>query len=73
MWLMKTLLTSGCTNQRGAGHDGWIVNVNHDVMLNPDSEYERFQPADDLYPTQCVEMLLDGKEWSNASITFNKE
>ncbi|WP_420106960.1 hypothetical protein, partial [Escherichia coli] len=20
MWLMKTLLTSGCTNQRGAGH-----------------------------------------------------
>ncbi|MER1306180.1 hypothetical protein KJR70_19420, partial [Klebsiella pneumoniae] len=21
MWLMKTLLTSGCTNQRGAGHD----------------------------------------------------
>ncbi|TBP54764.1 hypothetical protein EXT83_14280, partial [Klebsiella quasipneumoniae subsp. similipneumoniae] len=22
MWLMKTLLTSGCTNQRGAGHDG---------------------------------------------------
>ncbi len=29
MWLMKTLLTSGCTNQRGAGHtigDG-ITNV----------------------------------------------
>ncbi|WP_224146698.1 hypothetical protein, partial [Klebsiella aerogenes] len=22
MWLMKTLLTSGCTNQRGAGHNG---------------------------------------------------
>ncbi|PLM67868.1 hypothetical protein CWM85_04745, partial [Klebsiella michiganensis] len=21
MWLMKTLLTSGCTNQRGAGHN----------------------------------------------------
>ncbi|ROU09079.1 hypothetical protein EB837_25710, partial [Kluyvera ascorbata] len=21
MWLMKTLLTSGCTNQRGAGQD----------------------------------------------------
>ncbi|MBE0159267.1 hypothetical protein FOT91_29365, partial [Klebsiella michiganensis] len=21
MWLMKTLLTSGCTNQRGAGHE----------------------------------------------------
>ncbi|WP_220224814.1 hypothetical protein, partial [Klebsiella pneumoniae] len=23
MWLMKTLLTSGCTNQRGAGHRYW--------------------------------------------------
>ncbi|MFZ8755780.1 hypothetical protein ACO1ZF_25820, partial [Enterobacter kobei] len=23
MWLMKTLLTSGCTNQRGAGHNVW--------------------------------------------------
>jgi mannose-6-phosphate isomerase len=23
MWLMKTLLTSGCTNQRGAGHKGF--------------------------------------------------
>ncbi|MCV9319418.1 hypothetical protein ODZ58_04580, partial [Escherichia coli] len=23
MWLMKTLLTSGCTNQRGAGHDDY--------------------------------------------------
>ncbi|WP_431625903.1 hypothetical protein, partial [Enterobacter kobei] len=22
MWLMKTLLTSGCTNQRGAGQAG---------------------------------------------------
>ncbi|WP_096961877.1 autotransporter outer membrane beta-barrel domain-containing protein, partial [Escherichia coli] len=23
MWLMKTLLTSGCTNQRGAGHSAY--------------------------------------------------
>ncbi|MGL5239863.1 MAG: hypothetical protein ACRC85_03545, partial [Kluyvera ascorbata] len=23
MWLMKTLLTSGCTNQRGAGQNSW--------------------------------------------------
>ncbi|EAZ5201917.1 hypothetical protein A0244_24675 [Salmonella enterica subsp. enterica serovar Derby] len=26
MWLMKTLLTSGCTNQRGAGH--YCLNLN---------------------------------------------
>ncbi|MFH2757936.1 hypothetical protein ABK810_23490, partial [Enterobacter hormaechei] len=25
MWLMKTLLTSGCTNQRGAGHSSAIT------------------------------------------------
>ncbi|OUQ97003.1 hypothetical protein B8065_09790, partial [Enterobacter hormaechei subsp. xiangfangensis] len=24
MWLMKTLLTSGCTNQRGAGQCGFV-------------------------------------------------
>ncbi|WP_424747415.1 hypothetical protein, partial [Klebsiella pneumoniae] len=24
MWLMKTLLTSGCTNQRGAGHCPYV-------------------------------------------------
>ncbi|MFH5101656.1 hypothetical protein ACHH01_26990, partial [Citrobacter freundii complex sp. 2024EL-00219] len=27
MWLMKTLLTSGCTNQRGAGHDGKAIII----------------------------------------------
>lgn len=27
MWLMKTLLTSGCTNQRGAGHHTWDNNI----------------------------------------------
>lgn len=53
--------------------NGWIFSMNHDVMLSADSEYVRFQPADDLYPTQCVEMLLDGKEWHRASIVFNKE
>ena len=26
MWLMKTLLTSGCINQRGAGHLGIDVD-----------------------------------------------
>ncbi|MER5003004.1 hypothetical protein KDV29_02125, partial [Atlantibacter hermannii] len=27
MWLMKTLLTSGCTNQRGAGHGAYGAGV----------------------------------------------
>ncbi|TGG70965.1 hypothetical protein DAH17_24115, partial [Escherichia coli] len=29
MWLMKTLLTSGCTNQRGAGHYLCITRFNY--------------------------------------------
>ncbi|RWS60620.1 hypothetical protein DN597_27465, partial [Enterobacter cloacae] len=28
MWLMKTLLTSGCTNQRGAGHNDELIKLN---------------------------------------------
>ncbi|PPS48710.1 hypothetical protein BWR12_22460, partial [Citrobacter braakii] len=27
MWLMKTLLTSGCTNQRGAGQELFSLRV----------------------------------------------
>ncbi|MHB7580073.1 hypothetical protein, partial [Citrobacter freundii] len=32
MWLMKTLLTSGCTNQRGAGHVAFIANPNQALL-----------------------------------------
>ncbi|MBH1928937.1 hypothetical protein I5U13_04545 [Serratia rubidaea] len=51
---------------------GWIVSTNHDVKLTHDSEYEKFQPADDLYPTQCVENILEGKTWNKATIIFDK-
>ncbi|WP_237767269.1 hypothetical protein, partial [Enterobacter hormaechei] len=27
MWLMKTLLTSGCTNQRGAGQKNYLSEL----------------------------------------------
>ena len=33
MWLMKTLLTSGCTNQRGAGHEHSLSNMRLDIHL----------------------------------------
>ncbi|WP_218781695.1 hypothetical protein, partial [Klebsiella pneumoniae] len=41
MWLMKTLLTSGCTNQRGAGHLRYLrvhfceklILIRHSVVL----------------------------------------
>ncbi|ELW9443224.1 hypothetical protein R0595_003777 [Pluralibacter gergoviae] len=53
--------------------DGWIMSVNHDFMPSSDSDFERFQPADDLYPTKCVEMLLEGKAWHTATIIFTPE
>ncbi|PBT59184.1 hypothetical protein BBJ13_07145, partial [Escherichia coli] len=37
MWLMKTLLTSGCTNQRGAGHivvTGLLMFMLVDIIRN---------------------------------------
>ncbi|MFU0923664.1 hypothetical protein, partial [Kluyvera sichuanensis] len=39
MWLMKTLLTSGCTNQRGAGHiirKVRMIEMNKAVSVLPD-------------------------------------
>ncbi|TCZ39569.1 hypothetical protein CA254_18170, partial [Enterobacter hormaechei] len=32
MWLMKTLLTSGCTNQRGAGHTSFNIRRNYFIV-----------------------------------------
>ncbi|MCV2685587.1 hypothetical protein KVN08_23255, partial [Enterobacter hormaechei] len=32
MWLMKTLLTSGCTNQRGAGHGNYQLEKLHTIL-----------------------------------------
>ncbi|WP_406875674.1 hypothetical protein, partial [Citrobacter freundii] len=35
MWLMKTLLTSGCTNQRGAGQPLFAHNGSYNFALKP--------------------------------------
>ncbi|WP_227449563.1 hypothetical protein, partial [Escherichia coli] len=34
MWLMKTLLTSGCTNQRGAGHCDLDIGSTTSLLLH---------------------------------------
>ncbi|WP_316992820.1 hypothetical protein, partial [Enterobacter asburiae] len=34
MWLMKTLLTSGCTNQRGAGQESYANYASICVILD---------------------------------------
>ncbi|KLW68409.1 outer membrane porin protein OmpD [Enterobacter sp. BIDMC87] len=45
MWLMKTLLTSGCTNQRGAGHYYFNKNmstyVDYKINLVDDSQFTK--------------------------------
>ncbi|ARE49795.1 hypothetical protein B6N50_05560 [Escherichia coli C] len=33
MWLMKTLLTSGCTNQRGAGQTNTLHLSSHGITF----------------------------------------
>ncbi|MFY7332384.1 hypothetical protein ACOTX3_21060, partial [Enterobacter cloacae complex sp. IR5384] len=45
MWLMKTLLTSGCTNQRGAGQASYTGgnpqgNSMSDNLFLPQSKYK---------------------------------
>ncbi|MGY9761288.1 hypothetical protein ACTM43_21780, partial [Citrobacter freundii] len=35
MWLMKTLLTSGCTNQRGAGKNRLITLIRYNSCFHP--------------------------------------
>ncbi|MDC0729133.1 hypothetical protein POH93_27650, partial [Phytobacter diazotrophicus] len=36
MWLMKTLLTSGCTNQRGAGQVRHPLKIASKTLKSPD-------------------------------------
>ncbi|CAM7442220.1 Integrase catalytic domain-containing protein [Klebsiella pneumoniae] len=51
MWLMKTLLTSGCTNQRGAGQSQYGSD-----------DWQRFCRANNLVPS----MSRRGNCWDNA-------
>ncbi|MEV8826265.1 tyrosine-type recombinase/integrase, partial [Klebsiella pneumoniae] len=51
MWLMKTLLTSGCTNQRGAGHrqysrifHGWVEKLGLEASLYSTHSMRRTKP-----------------------------
>lgn len=45
----------------------------HDVKLTIESEYTSFSPPDNLYATHCIEKILAGNNWSQATITFNPE
>ncbi|PHM52430.1 hypothetical protein [Xenorhabdus hominickii] len=47
------------------------VKITYQFKLNADSAYETYTPADNLYPAQCIEMVLTGKDWKKARLTFN--
>ncbi|NDJ59134.1 hypothetical protein GWD52_19520 [Enterobacteriaceae bacterium 4M9] len=49
------------------------MSVRHQFRLTSTSEFERFLPADDLYPVQCVEQVLKDKNWHKASLVFNAD
>lgn len=59
----RTLLADGNTQ----------VRVRHQFRLTHDSPLEKFSPADDLYPTQCIEQALKDKNWQKASLVFTPD
>ena len=53
MWLMKTLLTSGCTNQRGAGQSTYV-----DYKINLLDEDDSFYTRNDISTDDVVALGL---------------
>ena len=47
-----------------------VVETSYLLNQKEGSEYEKFEPADHLYPVQCIEQILKGQQWSEASIHF---
>lgn len=60
-----------CSCEPAADEQGRkTVQTRYLVKLEAESQDEQFEPADYLYPIQCIETILKGKEWSEASIHF---
>lgn len=47
------------------------LSVQHQFRLTATSNFERFSPADDLYPVQCIEKVLQCESWRKASLVFS--
>ncbi len=59
---------------RNIDHEGRTAIASiHDVKLTIESEYTSFSPPDDLYATHCIEKILAGNNWNQATITFTPE
>ncbi|WP_374571157.1 hypothetical protein [Acinetobacter sp.] len=63
-----------CSHGLSADEQGRrTVQISYLVKLEAESADEQFEPADYLYPIQCIETILKGKEWSEASIHFTPQ
>ncbi|TFF56286.1 hypothetical protein EIC82_14350, partial [Enterobacter sp. A11] len=78
MWLMKTLLTSGCINQRGAGHFPWINNhclmfviicISPPYSLNV-SFFSRFRVLSYKVPSRCKLLGFRNEKWGIRYLIF---
>ena len=57
MWLMKTLLTSRCINQRGAGQYGMVVHINKNDL--PEQSVPFYAPEYDAKGSRaCIGKAL---------------
>ncbi|MGD2535354.1 hypothetical protein ACP8YH_19975, partial [Escherichia coli] len=60
MWLMKTLLTSGCTNQRGAGQrrlSSRLSSLAMQVVIQGGTKLRHIRPRNGLQGFTCFDVV----------------
>ncbi|MDD8637362.1 hypothetical protein LAX19_23085, partial [Escherichia coli] len=68
MWLMKTLLTSGCTNQRGAGQTIWGMGRESG---SDQSEHRWHQHSAAMHPVVDTMAFADTVTWYLLYLRFS--
>lgn len=72
--LPDTFYEARITCFRSIDYDGrTAIAAIHDLKLTSESDYISFTPPDALYATQCIEKILAGKNWNQATITFTPQ
>ncbi|WP_250908050.1 diguanylate cyclase domain-containing protein, partial [Escherichia coli] len=74
MWLMKTLLTSGCTNQRGAGHHAITHSEGH-INITVTAGVSRAFPEEplDVVIGRADRAMYEGKQTGRNRCMFIDE
>lgn len=50
-----------------------VVSTSYLVKSQESSQSERFEPADYLFPVQCIEKILKDQQWHEATILFTPD